>query len=91
MDEAGFFRQHGWVALREVVDAARAEELARELDRVFPEGRLPAARVHERAGVSALSPLLAAQVRDAEVQLPEEAVEALQAKDGDRLHTIPFE
>ncbi len=29
--------------------------------------------------------------RDAEVQLPEEAVEALQAKDGDRLHTIPFE
>lgn len=29
--------------------------------------------------------------RDAEVQLPEEAVEALQAKDGDRLHTIPLE
>jgi arginine N-succinyltransferase len=29
--------------------------------------------------------------RDAEVQLPEAAVEALQAKDGDRLHTIPFE
>jgi hypothetical protein len=67
VDEAGFFRQHGWVALREIVDAARAEELARELDRVFPEARLPAARVHERAGVSALSPLLAAQVRDAEV------------------------
>ena len=29
--------------------------------------------------------------RDAEVQLTEEAVEALGAKDGDRLHTIPFE
>ncbi len=29
--------------------------------------------------------------RDAEVQLSEEAVEALEAKDGDRLHTIPLE
>jgi arginine N-succinyltransferase len=29
--------------------------------------------------------------RDAEVQLAEEAVEALAAKDGDRLHTIPLE
>jgi arginine N-succinyltransferase len=29
--------------------------------------------------------------RDAEVRLPEEAVEALQAEDGERLHTIPFE
>jgi arginine N-succinyltransferase len=28
--------------------------------------------------------------RDAEVQLPEEAVEALDAKDGDRIHTIPL-
>jgi arginine N-succinyltransferase len=29
--------------------------------------------------------------RDAEMRLPEEAVEALEAKDGDRLQTIPFE
>lgn len=29
--------------------------------------------------------------RDAEVQLPEEAVEALETKDGERLHTIPLE
>jgi arginine N-succinyltransferase len=29
--------------------------------------------------------------RDAEARLPEEAVQALQAEDGDRLHTIPFE
>lgn len=29
--------------------------------------------------------------RDAEVQLPEEAVKALQAKDGERLHTIPLD
>jgi arginine N-succinyltransferase len=29
--------------------------------------------------------------RDAEVRLPEEAVEALEASDGDRLQTIPFE
>jgi arginine N-succinyltransferase len=29
--------------------------------------------------------------RDAEVQLPEEAVEALEATDGERLHTIPFD
>jgi arginine N-succinyltransferase len=29
--------------------------------------------------------------RDAELQLPEEAVEALEATDGERLHTIPFE
>jgi len=64
VDEAEFFREHGWVAMREVVAPERAFELARELDRVFPESRLPAARVHERAGVSALSPLLAEQVRD---------------------------
>ena len=67
MDEAGFFREHGWVALRKMVAPERAEELACELDRVFPEGRLAAARVHERAGVSALSPMLAAQVRDGEL------------------------
>ena len=29
--------------------------------------------------------------RDAEVQLPEDAAEALESRDGDRLHTIPFE
>jgi arginine N-succinyltransferase len=29
--------------------------------------------------------------RDAEVQLPEEAVEMLEAQDGERLHTIPLE
>src|SRR5205085_7256229 len=29
--------------------------------------------------------------RDAEVQLPPSAVEALEAEDGERLHTIPFE
>ena len=29
--------------------------------------------------------------RDTEAHLSEEAVEALEAKDGDRLHTIPFE
>jgi arginine N-succinyltransferase len=28
---------------------------------------------------------------DAEVQLPQAAVEGLQAEDGERLHTIPFE
>lgn len=67
MDEAAFFREHGWVALRGAVDAQTAEILSAELDRVFPEARLPADRVHERPGVSALSPLLAAQVRSAEI------------------------
>ena len=63
--EADFFAEHGWIALRGVVSLARAAELAAELTRVFPEALQPAPRVHERIGVSALSPLLAAQVRDA--------------------------
>lgn len=67
MDEGEFFREHGWCVLRGVVSAARAQELAAEVDRVFPESRLPSARVHERAGISALSAALAEQVRDAGV------------------------
>ena len=67
MDDAAHFREHGWVALREALPPERAAGLARELDRVFPESRLPADRVHERVGISALSPLLAGQVRDAVV------------------------
>jgi ectoine hydroxylase-related dioxygenase (phytanoyl-CoA dioxygenase family) len=67
VDEGAFFREHGWVALRGVVDPDRAARLATEVDRVFPESRLPAARVHERIGVSTLSPLLAAQARDAAI------------------------
>ncbi|MGZ6142752.1 MAG: phytanoyl-CoA dioxygenase family protein [Myxococcales bacterium] len=67
MDEASFFREHGWIALRQVVEPARAAELAREVERVFPESRFPSARVHERIGISASSPLLAGQVRDADL------------------------
>jgi ectoine hydroxylase-related dioxygenase (phytanoyl-CoA dioxygenase family) len=55
------------VALRGAVDSETAARLSRELDRVFPEARARADRVHERPGVSALSPLLAAQVRDAAI------------------------
>jgi Phytanoyl-CoA dioxygenase (PhyH) len=65
VDEAAFFREHGWVKLPGVLAAEQAARLSAELDRVFPEARLESPRVHERAGVSALSPLLAAQVRDA--------------------------
>lgn len=64
MDEGAFFREHGFVKLQGAVDPQLAERLSHELDRVFPEARLESQRVHERAGVSALSPLLAAQVRD---------------------------
>ncbi len=60
-----FFREHGWIKLRGAVDSLRAGRLSLELDRVFPEARAGSPRVHERSGVSALSPLLAAQVRDA--------------------------
>jgi ectoine hydroxylase-related dioxygenase (phytanoyl-CoA dioxygenase family) len=67
VDEAAFFREHGWVRLPGAVDAQLAERLSAELDRVFPEARLPSPRVHERLGVSALSPLLAAQVRSQDV------------------------
>ncbi len=69
MDEAAFFREHGWVKLPGAVDARLAEELSAELDLVFPEARLASPRVHERAGVSALSPQLASQVRSKEVAL----------------------
>jgi ectoine hydroxylase-related dioxygenase (phytanoyl-CoA dioxygenase family) len=64
MDEAAFFREHGFVKLAGAVDARHAERLSDELDRAFPDARLDSPRVHERAGVSALSPLFAAQVRD---------------------------
>lgn len=67
MDEGAFFREHGWIALRGVVDPERAAVLAAEVQRVFPESAAPAARIHERVGVGALSPVLAAQVRDAGV------------------------
>ena len=65
MDEAAFFREHGWVKLEGAVDPLLAARLSDEMDRVFPEARTDSPRVHERAGISALSPLLAAQVRDA--------------------------
>src|SRR5438067_9399920 len=64
VDEAAFFREHGWIALRGLIRDGQAAALAREVDRVFPESRMPADRVHERVGVSSLSPLLAEQVRD---------------------------
>lgn len=64
MDEAAFFREHGWIKLQGAVDPGLAGRLSLELDRVFPEARLDSPRVHERAGVSSLSPLLLAQVRD---------------------------
>ena len=64
MDEGAFFREHGWIALRGVVDADRAAMLADEVERVFPESRLPAARVHERIGISAASLFLREQVLD---------------------------
>jgi ectoine hydroxylase-related dioxygenase (phytanoyl-CoA dioxygenase family) len=67
MDEAAFFQEHGWVRLPGVVAAQLAGQLSAELDRVFPEARLPSPRVHERAGVSALSPQLSSQVRSREV------------------------
>jgi len=67
MGDAEFFREHGWIALRQVVAPERAAALAAELDRVFPESRLPADRPHERICVSASSPLLEEQVRDAAV------------------------
>jgi ectoine hydroxylase-related dioxygenase (phytanoyl-CoA dioxygenase family) len=67
MDEASFFREHGWVVLRRAFPPERAAELAREVDRVAPETALPAERVHELIGVSARSPMLAEQVRDASV------------------------
>jgi ectoine hydroxylase-related dioxygenase (phytanoyl-CoA dioxygenase family) len=41
--------------------------LADEVERVFPESRLPAARPHERIGISLLSPFLREQVLDASV------------------------
>ena len=65
MDEAKFFREHGWIRLQGAVDPLLAGRLSLELDRVFPEARADSPRVHERLGVSGLSPLLAAQVRDA--------------------------
>src|SRR5256885_17237071 len=67
VDGAGHFREPGYIALRGVVAPARAMVLAREVDRVFPESRISGARVHERIGISALSPLLAEQVRDADL------------------------
>jgi hypothetical protein len=65
VDEAAFFREHGWVRLPGAVSPERAAALAGELDRVFPEALSPSGSMHERAGVSSLSPLLSAQVRDA--------------------------
>jgi len=65
MDDAAFFHEHGWIALRGVFSPGLAAQLAAELDRVFPESRLDADRPHERVGVAALSPLLDAQVHDA--------------------------
>src|SRR5438105_5687519 len=65
VDEAAFFGEHGFIALRGVIAPERAAALAREVERVFPESRAPADRVHERVGVSALSALLAEQARDA--------------------------
>ncbi len=65
MEEAAFFRQHGWAVLRRAVPPGRCLELSREVDRVAPETLLPAERVHEVIGISARSPWLAAQVRDA--------------------------
>ena len=67
VDEAAYFREHGYIALRGVVAPARAMVLASEVDRVFPESRVAGARVHERIGISALSPLLAEQVRNADL------------------------
>jgi phytanoyl-CoA hydroxylase len=67
VDEASFFREHGWVVLRGAMAKERATELSGEVDRVAPETLLPAERVHELIGVSARSPLLAEQVRDAAV------------------------
>lgn len=67
VDEVEFFREHGWVLLARVVDPDLAERLSQELDRVFPEARERSARVHERAGISGLSPMLSAQVRDAAI------------------------
>ena len=64
MDEAAFFREHGWIKLSGAVDPLLAGRLSQELDRVFPEARLDSPRVHERTGISTLSPLLLAQVRD---------------------------
>ena len=77
VDEAAYFREHGYTALRGVVAPARAMVLASEVDRVFPESRVAGARVHERIGISALSPLLAEQVRNAIVSagFPEETME----------------
>jgi phytanoyl-CoA hydroxylase len=67
MDDTAFFREHGWVAFRGAVDPALAEGLSAELDRVFPGSRAPSTCVHERAGLSVLSPLIAAQVRDSRI------------------------
>ena len=47
VDEAAFFREHGWIALRGLIRDGQAAALAREVDRVFPESRMPADRVHE--------------------------------------------
>jgi ectoine hydroxylase-related dioxygenase (phytanoyl-CoA dioxygenase family) len=67
VDEAQFFQEHGWIALRGVVSPERAAALAEELRRVFPESEAFSERVHERHGIGALSPLLAEQVRDADL------------------------
>jgi ectoine hydroxylase-related dioxygenase (phytanoyl-CoA dioxygenase family) len=65
MDEVEHFREHGWCVLRGVASAERAEALGREVERVFPQSKQFSDRVHELAGISALSEALAAQVRDA--------------------------
>lgn len=62
-----FFQEHGWIALRNVVAPAQAAALAAEVERVFPESRADSDRPHERIAISAYSPLLAMQVRDAEI------------------------
>jgi ectoine hydroxylase-related dioxygenase (phytanoyl-CoA dioxygenase family) len=60
MDEVRDFQERGWCVLRGVVSAERAQELSRELTRVFPQSRAHSDRVHELPRISALCPELRA-------------------------------
>ncbi|HZX94727.1 MAG TPA: arginine N-succinyltransferase [Myxococcales bacterium] len=84
----------------ELIEPIRRFRRARLAAERLPEGTEPAPgevedrlvaveRTQGRNRFRAVRALCA--FRDAAAQLPEEAVEALDARDGDRLHTIPFE
>jgi phytanoyl-CoA hydroxylase len=76
IDQRAFFAAHGWVVVRGAVSPDRVAELERAVDQIYQtHPPAPAGQVWEVAGISQISPPIAAHARDAAIA--QRAAEAL--------------